>query len=102
MRQGVKPVRAGRPGDLLCRIVVENPGQPDPGEQKELLEKFAATMEASGERHTPQQGSWLDGVKKFFGGYEILKTALCAESPNRLLSIASWVGDIVADRMGDM
>jgi molecular chaperone DnaJ len=63
--KGVKPVRGGPTGDLLCRIVVETPVNLT-REQKELLEKFAATMEASGERHTPQQGSWLDGVKKFF------------------------------------
>ena len=63
--KGVKPVRGGPTGDLLCRIVVETPVNLT-RQQKELLEKFAATMEASGERHTPQQGSWLDGVKKFF------------------------------------
>ncbi len=63
--KGVKPVRGGPTGDLLCRIVVETPVNLT-REQKDLLEKFAATMEASGERHTPQQGSWLDGVKKFF------------------------------------
>ena len=63
--KGVKPVRGGPTGDLLCRIVVQTPVNLT-REQKELLEKFAATMEASGERHTPQQGSWLDGVKKFF------------------------------------
>ncbi|MBE2293930.1 MAG: molecular chaperone DnaJ [Phycisphaerales bacterium] len=63
--KGVKPVRGGSTGDLLCRVVVETPVNLT-REQKELLEKFAATMEAGGERHTPQQGSWLDGVKKFF------------------------------------
>ena len=63
--KGVKPVRGGSTGDLLCRVVVETPVNLT-REQKDLLEKFAATMEAGGERHTPQQGSWLDGVKKFF------------------------------------
>jgi molecular chaperone DnaJ len=63
--KGVKPVRGGPTGDLLCRVVVETPVNLT-REQKELLQQFAETMEAGGARHTPQQGSWLDGVKKFF------------------------------------
>ena len=63
--KGVKPVRGGPSGDLLCRVVVETPVNLT-REQKELLQQFADTMEAGGKRHTPQQGSWLDGVKKFF------------------------------------
>ncbi len=63
--KGVKPVRGGPTGDLLCRVVVETPVNLT-REQKELLEQFADTMEAGSKRHTPQQGSWLDGVKKFF------------------------------------
>lgn len=63
--KGVKPVRGGATGDLLCRVVVETPVNLT-REQKELLQKFADSMEPGGTRHTPQQGSWLDGVKKFF------------------------------------
>jgi molecular chaperone DnaJ len=63
--KGVKPVRGGATGDLLCRVVVETPVNLT-REQKELLQKLAETMEAGGASHTPQQGSWLDGVKKFF------------------------------------
>ncbi len=63
--KGVKPVRGGPTGDLLCRVVIETPINLT-REQKELLQKFADTMEPGGKRHTPQQGSWLDGVKKFF------------------------------------
>jgi molecular chaperone DnaJ len=63
--KGVKPVRGGPTGDLLCRAIVETPVNLT-REQKELLQQFADTMEAGGKRHTPQQGSWLDGVKKFF------------------------------------
>jgi len=63
--KGVKPVRGGATGDLLCRVMVETPVNLT-REQKELLQQFADTMEAGGKRHTPQQGSWLDGVKKFF------------------------------------
>ena len=63
--KGVKPVRGGATGDLLCRVVVETPVNLT-REQKELLQKFAETMEAGGKQHAPQEGSWLDGVKKFF------------------------------------
>ena len=63
--KGVKPVRGGATGDLLCRVVVETPVNLTK-EQKELLQKLAETMEASDKQHTPQEGSWLDGVKKFF------------------------------------
>jgi molecular chaperone DnaJ len=63
--KGVKPVRGGTTGDLLCRVSVETPVNLT-REQKELLQKFAETMEAGGKQHAPQEGSWLDGVKKFF------------------------------------
>jgi molecular chaperone DnaJ len=63
--KGVKPVRGGPTGDLLCRVNIETPVNLTK-EQKELLRQFADSMEAGGKRHTPQEGSWLDGVKKFF------------------------------------
>lgn len=63
--KGVTPVRGGPPGDLLCRVQLETPVNLTK-EQKELLEQFAATLEAGGKKHNPQASSWLDGVKKFF------------------------------------
>ena len=63
--KGVRPVRGGATGDLLCRVVVETPVNLTRG-QKELLQQFAETMQAGGKQHAPQEGSWLDGVKKFF------------------------------------
>lgn len=63
--KGVRPVRGGATGDLLCRVVVETPVNLT-REQKELLQRFAETMQAGGKQHAPQEGSWLDGVKKFF------------------------------------
>ena len=63
--KGVKPVRGGAPGDLLCRVVVETPVSLT-REQRELLERFAETLEQGGQKHAPQERSWLDGVKKFF------------------------------------
>lgn len=63
--KGVKPVRGGPTGDLLCRVSLETPVNLT-REQKDLLQKFAATMEAGGKHHAPQEGSWLDKAKKFF------------------------------------
>jgi molecular chaperone DnaJ len=65
--KGVKPVRGGPIGDLLCRVVVETPVNLS-ARQKELLAEFQKTMEQGGSTHNPQAHSWLDGVKKFFDG----------------------------------
>ncbi|MBT4196018.1 MAG: molecular chaperone DnaJ, partial [Gammaproteobacteria bacterium] len=35
-------------------------------EQKELLEQFAESMGKSVKKHSPNENSWMDGVKKFF------------------------------------
>ncbi|MDR9413908.1 MAG: molecular chaperone DnaJ [Spiribacter sp.] len=65
--KGVKPVRGGAQGDLLCRVSVETPVNLT-GRQKELLEELAETLEDGGEQHNPRGSSWLDSVKKFFEG----------------------------------
>jgi len=63
--KGVKPVRGGPQGDLLCRVVVETPVHLNK-EQRELLERFAETLDQGGERHNPETTSWLDKARKFF------------------------------------
>lgn len=63
--KGVKPVRGGAAGDLLCRIEVETPVNLN-REQKELLKKLDAALRNDGGKHSPRERSWLDGVKKFF------------------------------------
>jgi molecular chaperone DnaJ len=63
--KGVKPVRGGPMGDLICRIVVETPVKLN-AEQKELLEKLDSSMGKSAKKHSPNEKSWLDGMKKFF------------------------------------
>ena len=63
--KGVKPVRGGSVGDLICRVKVETPVNLTK-HQKELLRQLAESMEESDKAHTPQHSSWLDGVKKFF------------------------------------
>ncbi|MGB5540181.1 MAG: molecular chaperone DnaJ [Gammaproteobacteria bacterium] len=65
--KGVKPVRGGPVGDLLCRVSVETPVRLT-RRQKELLQEFSGEMDQGGSHHNPQAHSWLDGVKKFFDG----------------------------------
>lgn len=65
--KGVKPLRGGPQGDLLCRAVVETPVKLN-REQKALLERFEASLREGGARHNPRADSWLDGVKRFFSG----------------------------------
>jgi len=62
--KGVKPVRGGPLGDLICRIVVETPVKLN-AEQKELLEQFALSMGKT-TKHSPNETSWIDSMKKFF------------------------------------
>ena len=63
--KGVKPVRGGPVGDLICRIVVETPVKLN-AEQKELLEQFGNSMGKAGKKHSPNEKTWLDSMKKFF------------------------------------
>lgn len=63
--KGVKPVRGGATGDLLCRIEIETPVHLT-REQKDLLKQFENSVRAGGTRHSPREGSWVEGVKRFF------------------------------------
>lgn len=63
--KGVKPVRGGSVGDLLCRAVVETPVKLDKS-QKELLEKLRESLGEGGTAQSPRQTSWFEGVKNFF------------------------------------
>jgi len=63
--KGVKPVRGGPVGDLICQILVETPVRLNT-EQKELLEQFGKLMGKSAKQHNPNENSWVDGMKKFF------------------------------------
>jgi molecular chaperone DnaJ len=63
--KGVKPVRGGAQGDLLCRVEVETPVRLSK-EQKELLKKLDGSLRADADRHSPREHSWLEGVKRFF------------------------------------
>ena len=61
--KGVKSVRGGDVGDLICRVVVETPVNLT-SKQKDLLREFETSL--GGDKHSPKASSWLDGVKKFF------------------------------------
>jgi molecular chaperone DnaJ len=63
--KGVKPVRGGPQGDLICRVTVETPVNLTE-RQKELLCQFDESVQEGGGRHSPHSTSWLDGVKSFF------------------------------------
>jgi molecular chaperone DnaJ len=62
--KGVRPVRGGPAGDLLCRVTVETPVNLTE-EQKDLLRRLDESLKGRSGHHNPQSTSWLDGVKKF-------------------------------------
>ncbi|CUX97330.1 molecular chaperone DnaJ [Candidatus Hoaglandella endobia] len=64
--KGVKSVRGGNPGDLLCQAVVETPVKLNE-RQKQLLRELAESFGGpSGAQNSPRSKSFFDGVKKFF------------------------------------
>ncbi|TCV91163.1 molecular chaperone DnaJ [Luteibacter rhizovicinus] len=64
--RGVKSVRGGRTGDLICTVVVETPVRLTK-EQRELLQQLEATFDgAEAGKHTPRSTTFIDGVKQFW------------------------------------
>lgn len=64
--KGVKSVRSGGSGDLICRVVVETPIKLN-DKQKQLLRELSDSLEGPhGNRNNPRSKSFFDGVKKFF------------------------------------
>jgi molecular chaperone DnaJ len=63
--KGVKSVRGGALGDLMCRVVIETPVKLS-AKQKALLEEFDETIKGDSSAHSPKHSSWLDAVKRFF------------------------------------
>lgn len=62
--KGVKPVRGGAEGDLICRVQVETPVKLS-SRQRELLQAFEESISGI-DKHSPQNKSWMDKVKSFF------------------------------------
>ncbi|MBN2699889.1 MAG: molecular chaperone DnaJ [Methylothermaceae bacterium] len=63
--KGVKSVRGGSIGDLICRVRVETPVRLTK-EQIELLKQLDESLQGGGSHHSPQAHGWFDGVKQFF------------------------------------
>ena len=63
--KGVKPVRGGAVGDLLCRVRIETPVHLSK-EQVDLIRQLDESLTGGGSKHSPQAHGWLDGVKQFF------------------------------------
>ena len=63
--KGVKPVRGGATGDLLCRVNVETPVKLS-NKQKDLLKEFEKSIQEDRKHHSPQDASWGERMKKFF------------------------------------
>ena len=63
--KGVKPVRGGSVGDLICKVLIETPVNLTT-EQKSLVEKLGESLLSNGKHHSPQESSWISSVKNFF------------------------------------
>jgi len=63
--KGVRNVRNGHVGDLICKVVVETPVKLSK-RQRELLSEFEASFGDNAAAHTPRASSWFDGVKQFW------------------------------------
>ena len=64
--KGVKPVRGGAIGDLFCKVKIETPVRLTK-EQKILITDLQESLLGGGQKHSPQEHSWIDSVKSFFG-----------------------------------
>ena len=58
-------MRGGAVGDLMCRVQIETPVHLT-REQKQLIESLGESLVGGGKQHSPQEHTWMDGVKDFF------------------------------------
>ena len=63
--KGVKALRSGRVGDLICAILVETPVKLN-DQQKQHLQQFEQLLKQDGKNHSPSGKTWFDSVKSFF------------------------------------
>ena len=66
--KGVKHLRGGGSGDLICRVNVETPINLT-SRQIELLEELDGSL--LGAKHSPRSENWLDGIKKFLNKFDL-------------------------------
>ena len=62
--KGVKSVRGGSIGDLLCRVIIETPVSLN-RKQKDMLQGFDDSLQKDDKKHRPKEQGWLDTVKNF-------------------------------------
>lgn len=63
--KGVKSVRSGAVGDLMCKVAIETPVNLT-SRQKELLEELESSMGTDAAKYRPKEKGFFDNVKKFF------------------------------------
>jgi len=63
--KGIKPLRGGERGDLMCHVVVETPVKLTE-RQKELLREMETINQEDSAKHSPRSKSWMDKAKEFF------------------------------------
>ena len=71
--KGVKSVRGGGVGDLLCRVIVETPVALSKS-QKERLREFGESLGGHGGRHSPARRVVVRWCEKIFRRYETVIT----------------------------
>jgi molecular chaperone DnaJ len=64
--KGIKGVRGSYPGDLYCHITVETPVKLTE-HQRKLLKDLDESLRKGGSKHAPNEESWTDKLKGFFG-----------------------------------
>ena len=65
--KGVPNVRTHEKGDLYVHVYVETPVNLS-AKQKKLLKDLDASLAEGGKKHSPQATSFLEKMKRFFGG----------------------------------
>ena len=65
--KGVPNVRTHEKGDLYVHVYVETPVNLS-AKQKKLLKDLDTSLAEGGKKHSPQATSFLEKMKRFFGG----------------------------------
>ncbi len=63
--KGIKGLRGSYPGDLYCHVQVETPVKLTE-HQRKLMKELDESLKKGGAKHSPNEESWGDKLKKFF------------------------------------
>ncbi len=69
-QKGVRSLRGGHVGDLLCHVKIETPVDLTP-EQKDLIMSLEKSLGHDSNRHSPNTHSWMGNVKRFFERFTV-------------------------------